>query len=193
MDTTFEEMRQQMAILKEKLKKQEIVNDSILRQSMKKNASSILNKYYLVAVVGLFMIPYGYWVFIKLQNLSLAFWIGTCVFMLICVGYTLYNIRIVHATRLFDKDLMETRQSIARAKKLDRDWLMIGIPMAFVWLGWLVYELHRQGNEMSTAFIIGAAVGVVIGFAIGLSIHHKTQRQYQEIIEQIEDLKKIEN
>ena len=37
-------MRQQMAILKEKLKKQEIVNDSILRQSMRKNASSILNK-----------------------------------------------------------------------------------------------------------------------------------------------------
>lgn len=193
MDTTFEEMRQQMAILKEKLEKQEIVNDSIIRQSMKKNASSILNRYYIIAVLCLFLIPYGYWVFVKLQHFSLAFWIGTCVFMLICFCATIYNGRFLHTTRRFDKDLVETRQAVARAKKLDRDWLFIGFPMLFVWLGWYFYEIHQQIDKDTTAFFIGAAVGTVIGAAIGLSLHIKTQRQYQEIIEQIEDLKKIED
>ena len=34
----------------------------------------------------------------------------------------------------------------------------------------------------------GACVGAVIGTAIGLSIHFRNQRQYKEIIEQIDDV-----
>ena len=193
MDTTFEEMRQQMAILKEKLEKQEIVNDSILRQSMKKNASSILNRYYIIAALCLFLIPYGYWAFVEIQHLSMAFWIGTNVLMLICFAATIYNGRFLHTTRRFDKDLVETQQAVARAKKLDRDWLFLGIPMIVIWLGWYFYEIHQQMAQDSINLFIGAAVGTVIGAAIGLIIHFNTQRKYQEIIEQIEDLKKIED
>ena len=40
-DFELENMRQQMATLKKKLDKQEIVNDHIIRQSMKKAAGSI--------------------------------------------------------------------------------------------------------------------------------------------------------
>ena len=192
MDTTFEEMRQQMAILKEKLEKQEIINDSIIRQSMKKNASSILNRYYIIAVLCLFLIPYGYWAFIEIQHLSMAFWIGTNVLMLICLAATIYNGRFLHTTRRFDKDLVEAQQAVARAKKLDRDWLFLGIPMIVIWLSWYFYEIHQQMAQDSINLFIGAAVGTVIGAAIGLIIHFNTQRKYQEIIEQIEDLKKIE-
>ena len=193
MDTTFEEMRQQMAILKEKLEKQEIVNESIIRNSMKRKASSILNRYYIIAALCLFIIPYGYWVFVELQHFSMAFWIGTSILMLICCGATIYNGRHLHTTRMFDKDLMETRQAVARAKKFDRDWLFVGLPMTIVWLGWYVYEVHLQIDGDTTGLFIGAVIGTVLGTAIGLSMHMKTQRQYQEIIEQIEDLKKIED
>lgn len=189
MDTTFEEMRQQMAILKEKLEKQEIVNDHILRQSMKKNASSILNRYHFISFLCLLMIPYSYWVFLKLSHFSMAFWIGTCVLMLICMIYTLYNGKDLYGSSLFEKDLMESQHLVARAKKLDSDWLMVGIPLLFIWMGWLVYEVHHLGNENTTAMFFGVISGAAIGLFIGLKVHFKTQRQYQEIIEQIDQLK----
>ena len=37
-------------------------------------------------------------------------------------------------------------------------------------------------------FLIGGGFGGAIGLIIGLSIHYKTQRNYQEIIDQIEEL-----
>ena len=39
----LEDMRQQMATLKKKLEKQEIVNDRMIRQSLKHSTSSIRN------------------------------------------------------------------------------------------------------------------------------------------------------
>ena len=45
MDYELDEMRQQMQTLKNKLEKQEIVNESIVRHSMKKSADSIARRY----------------------------------------------------------------------------------------------------------------------------------------------------
>ncbi len=194
MDTTFEEMRQQMAILKKKLEKQEIINESIIRQTMKKNASNILIRYYLITLLGILIIPFSYWVFIKINHFSLAFWIGTSIFMLICMCVTLYNSRNLNATNLFGKDLMESQRLLARAKKFDSNWLLIGIPLCLIWLAWLTYELYRQGNNEGTyAMFVGEFTGAAIGTALGLTIHYKTQRQYQEMLEQIEELKRIED
>ena len=192
MDTTFEEMRQQMAILKKKLEKQEIINESIIRQTIKKNASSILTHYYITTLLCILIIPFSYWVFVKLNQCSMAFWIGTSIFMLICMGVSLYNSQNLKGTNLFEKDLMESQSHLARAKKLDANWLLIGIPLCLIWLGWLTYELYCQGNEVANGMFVGEFTGAAIGTAIGLFIHFKTQRQYKEMIEQIEELKKIE-
>lgn len=50
----LEDMRQQMATLKKKLEKQEIVNDRMIRQSLKHSTSSINRRYifYLLSLPG---------------------------------------------------------------------------------------------------------------------------------------------
>ena len=83
MDTQFEEMRMQMEMLKSKLDKQEIVNDRILRKSMKKNMNNITRRYTILVVLALLMIPYAYYVFVNMMGYSIGFWIATVVFMLI--------------------------------------------------------------------------------------------------------------
>ena len=86
-------------------------------------------------------------------------------------------------------NLVEVRKKMARAKKFDADWLFFGIPMIIVWLGWFVYEVYKQDNDVvSNPLLWGGCVGAVIGAIVGFSIHFKTQRQYQEIISQIEDI-----
>ena len=56
----FENMRQQMTMLKNKLNQQEIVNDRLMRRSMKNEVNTIARRYYIIMAVGLLMVPYGY-------------------------------------------------------------------------------------------------------------------------------------
>ena len=187
-DFELNSMRQQMETLKKKLSAQEIVNDRIIRQSMKKTASSISVRYYIIMAIGLLMVPYMYFVFYELLGLSLAFSIASGVFMLVCTGATYYNSLNLSNSNMMRGNLLEVRRKMARAKKFDANWLFFGIPAVIVWLGWLGYEFYQKDGETALAMIIGAVVGGVIGAIIGFSIRCKTQRQYQEIIDQIEDL-----
>ena len=54
----FEEMQQQMATLKNKLNQQEIVNDRLVRRSMRNEVNTITRRYYIIMAIGLFMVPY---------------------------------------------------------------------------------------------------------------------------------------
>ena len=65
----FENMRQQMTTLKNKLNQQEIVNDRLIRRSMRDTAGNINRKYTIAMIGGLFMRPYSYLVFFKLAGL----------------------------------------------------------------------------------------------------------------------------
>ncbi|MBR1548758.1 MAG: hypothetical protein IJ637_08560 [Prevotella sp.] len=187
-DFELENMRQQLNTLKKKLEHQEIVSDRMIRQSMKKNVVDINRTYLWLSVLCVLMIPYGYWAFVVLGGFSIAFWIGTCVFMLICFGYTFWNGKDMRSSRLLQADLLEARRKIALAKKRDSQWLLYGIPLLLLWLAWFVCEVRQKGSsEEATGFFWGGCVGGIIGAVAGLKIHFKTQRQYQEIIDQIED------
>ena len=187
-DFELDSMRQQMETLKKKLEKQEIVNDRIIRQSMKKTASSISTRYYFIMALGILMVPYMYFVFYEHFGLSLAFSIASGVFMLVCTGATYYNSLNLSNSNMMRGNLLEVRRKMARAKKFDANWLFFGIPAVIVWLAWLGYEFYQKDCDTALAMIIGAVIGGTIGAIIGFSIHFKTQRQYQEIIDQIEDL-----
>ncbi|MBQ9668955.1 MAG: hypothetical protein IJV45_09495 [Prevotella sp.] len=188
-DFELENMRQQMEMLKKKLEQQEIVNDRIMRKSMKRNVSSINRRNLSVCILALFMIPYCYWAFIVLAHFSLAFWIATALFFLVCIGYTYYNTKDLIRPGLMEEDLVEVRRKVARAKKLDSQWLLIGIPLVVLWICWFAYEAYRvNGADGLMGFGFAALIGGTVGAIIGFRIHFKTQRQYQEIIDQIEDI-----
>ena len=192
-DFELDSMRQQMETLKKKLEKQEIVNDRIIRQSMKKTASSISTRYYFIMALGLLMVPYMYFVFYEHFGLSLAFSIASGIFMLVCTAATYYNSLNLSNSNMMHGNLLDVRRRMARAKKFDANWLFFGIPAIIVWLGWLGYEFYQKDGETALAMIIGAVVGGVIGAIIGFSMHFKTQRQYQEIIDQIEEMEDMED
>ena len=188
-DFELESMRQQMNTLKNKLNQQEILNDRVMRRSMRNEVNTITRRYYIIMAVGLFMVPYGYWSFVKLAGLSLFFWIVTSIFMLICVGATYYTCRKINDPNLMNRNLVEARKKVASAKKFEADWLFFGIPAVVLWLGWFLYEVYQiHGGAIGNGFFWGGCIGGIIGAICGLSLNFKTQRQYQEIINQIEDI-----
>ena len=185
----LENMRQQMNTLKKKLEHQEIVNDHIIRQSMKRTAGNISRRYYAIMALCLLMIPYSYWAFVMLSGYSIAFWIFTCLVMLVCLGGTYYNSRNLSDSNMMTNNLVDVRRRMARAKKFDADWLFIGIPLIIVFLGWFMYETYQlNGGDLINGFFWGGCIGGILGAIGGFSLHFKTQRQYQEIIDQIEDI-----
>ena len=184
----LEDMREQMSTLKKKLNKQEIVNDRFVRRSMKNEVNTITRNYNIIMALGVLMVPYSYWVFIKLLGFSMAFWIGTSIFMLICAGATFYNTRKISDPDMMSHSLIEARKNVASAKKFDVDWLKFGIPTVILWFGWFTYEVYLQDNDLANGLFWGGCVGGIVGVIAGFKFHFRTQRQYQEIIDQIEDL-----
>ena len=185
----LEEMRQQMTTLKNKLNQQEIVNDRLIRRSMRNEVNNINRRYNIIMAIGILMVPYGYWCFVKLVGLSVFFWIVTSIFMLICAGATFYNSRKISNPELMSHSLVEARKKVASAKKFESNWLLFGIPAVILWMGWFFYETYQiQGGDFYNGFFWGGCVGGIIGAIIGIKIHFKTQRQYQDVIDQIEDL-----
>ncbi|MBP5799521.1 MAG: hypothetical protein J6W43_06385 [Prevotella sp.] len=188
-DFELENMRQQMTTLKNKLNQQEIVNERLMRRSMRNEVNTITRRYYIIIALGIFMVPYGYWCFVKLSGLSILFWIVTSIFMLICAGATFYNTRKISDSGLMNRSLVEARQKVASAKKFEANWLFFGIPAVILWLGWFFYEIYQiNGGSIYNGLFLGGCIGGIIGAIAGINLHFKTQRQYQEIIDQIEDL-----
>jgi len=188
-DMELEGMRQQLTTLKDKLNQQEILNDHIIRRSMKKEVNNITRRYNIIMLIGLLMVPYGYWCFVKLCGLSILFWIATSIFMLICAGATFYNSRKISDPGLMTHSLIEARKKVASAKKFESDWLLFGIPAVILWISWFFYEIYQiQGGDFNNGFFWGGCIGGIIGAICGIKMHFKTQHQYQEVIDQIEDL-----
>ena len=199
MENTFishelEEMRSQIGILKEKLEKQNIVNEKHIRKSMKTKMSSINKTVTVTIFLGIFALVYCTW-FFWAQGCSLAFEISTCIMLAVCLGLTIVQ-RINLGRMDFSKgNLVETAQTLNKIKMHYQDWHKIAIPLLVVWFGWMIYEMTGiLGIEgpMAIGFFCGAAVGGIIGGILGFRINRKIVRKTGEILEQIEELQRGE-
>lgn len=190
MNNDFEEMRQQMNILKEKLQKQEIVNEKVFRRSTRQSLSGIKRRYTFVSILCILMVPYSYWAFVKLTGMSIWLWLATCILMLIAFVYTQYTGRYI-SSRVFEEDLVQARTKVAKAKKLDHDWLKIGIPLIVLWLAYFGYEMYKvtEGDDGLLILVMCVVCGL-LGAAVGLKVHFKNQDNYESIIEEIDDFTK---
>jgi len=185
----LEEMRQQMTILKNKLEKQEIISDRMLRKAMKKNVVDINRRYLIIATVGLLMIPYGYWAFVMMGGMSIGFWLVCSFGMVVSFCYTLWNGKDLRDKHLLETDILTARKKVARAKKRDHEWLKFGIPFGILFIIYFAYEAYRlYGAEGEWHMLIVGVICGLIGCAVGVKLHFSTQRKYQDIIDQIDDL-----
>ncbi len=188
MDYELDEMRQQMAILKDKLEKQTIVDDRIIRRAISNGASTINKRYLVISIIALAMIPYGYWAFVMLNGLSVALWIACSVMMLMVVAFCYFNGRALRDPMLAEGNLHDTMRRVAAAKRRDAGWQWIGIPMATAWAAWVGWEMAQKlGADDFKFFMPFFIICTVTGVLVGLAVHFKTQRHYRNIIEQIED------
>lgn len=182
----MEDMRRNMAELRKELDKQTIINDRILRRAMRNSSSWIRRRYILCMTVCVLMVPYCYFFMIRIYNFSIYLWIFTSIFMLIAAIYTFYNMRALNRDFIYEENLVKAGREIARAMKMDADWLKIGIPLIIVWLAWM--EIEAMSLPDFTYFAISTGIGGSIGAIVGFAMHKKIQRKYRDIMEQIDSI-----
>ena len=191
MELELDEMRQQLAILKDKLDTQTIVNERFIRRSIEHSVSTINKRYLVISIIALAMIPYGYWAFVKLNGLSVALWLATCVLMLAVVGFCFFNGRAMRQRDFVSNNLLDTKRKVVAAKKRDALWPCFGIPVALAWTAWAGWEMARKmDSEFFNNFVPWFIICITVGLLVGLAVHFKTQSHYRDIVEQIEDVEK---
>ena len=187
----LEQMREQIGILKDKLEKQNIVNEQHIRRSMKSKMSSINRTIAGTIIAGSFALPYCTWFFWS-QDLSKLFIVATAIMLTVCLGLTILRQVRLKNLDFSDSNLVETAEELSKVKKHYSEWHWVALPMIIIWLGWLMYEMiGKMGNEPYViGFCCGAAVGAIIGGIIGFRINRKVIRKTGEILEQIEELQR---
>ena len=189
----LQEMREQMAALKEKLNKQEVVNDRLIRDVLIKKKKSVDKNIWFVGICGLITITIG--------NLAFSYWgvsswflIGTTILMLVCFLMTLIPHNWVKKADIQSGNLLVAAKQVRRLRKLYKDWEIIGIGLAVIWLAWLFIEFSAAiENKQILYLLIGASVvGGIIGGIIGLKVSRNIVHTLDEMIQEIEEMSELD-
>ena len=188
--TELEEMRAQLAILNKKLEKETIVNERLMRSSMKDKAWTLRRKAIVEAIVTIISIPYFMWGMPNLLGLSMGFCTFVCLMMILALGYNYYIHTHFRPDEFIYGNLVKARKDTMMLKKFYANWVKyIGIPFIVIFLGWFAYEITQklQGEQLQSV-LIGMGVGIVLGLVIGIFNYCRTQRIADDILQQIEEL-----
>lgn len=195
MNTELEEMREQLATLKKKLEKQEIVNDRLLsktKESLEKDMATVRRKYRMGRISNFFAVPLIYYIVVYQLGLSVPFGIATAIWAF--VTFVFFFWRKGHLYNLHSDNLLEAQQKVTTLKQRHSKWLKFDYLSLVFWMAWFVWEIYRKSTMENAGDVpVRLYFGFVIGFLIGILINIwkvvETQRRYQRMLDQIEDLK----
>ena len=189
----LQEMREQLAALKEKMNAQEMVNDRLIRDILIKKKKSVDKNIWLVGVCGLFVITFGNYVFYQM-GLSTWFLIGTTVLMLASFLLTIIPHNWVKKADIQSGNLLVAAKQARRLRKLYKDWEIISIILVIIWAGWLFAELASAVDDKQLLYTLigGCIFGGIIGGIVGLRVSRKTINTLDEMIQDIETTSNLE-
>ena len=189
----LEEMRSQIGLLKQKLERQTIINDTHIRNSMKSKMSALNRTVGATICAGVFAAIFSPTYF-YLMNFSLTFVIATAIMLVICLVLTIMQKIRLGRIDISQSNLIDAAQKLSSLRKHYMEWYKIAIPMLLIWVGWMFYEfVDKVGLDTPYAigFCSGCAVGLIVGGVIGHRINRKIINHANEILSQIEELKKV--
>ena len=180
------EMKEQISLLRRKLEKETIVNEKLIRASMRDKLKAVKRRSYILCAVVIGACPL--WATPIFDFHSIWFIGVTIAFLFIAVAYEIYCNQLLSTQNYVSGNLIDEARKLNRYKQLSRQWHWFSIPFLFIWLSWFVYEATSVGDFHANNILIGGLIGGTIGGVIGWRIYRKGQNTVSEVIEQIEEL-----
>ena len=181
----LDQLKAQYETLKQQFDQQEIINDRLMKSSIKRSTDFYKRYqtiqfmvYPLMVIVGLLTIK---WLFGNSLSMSL-FWVAFCV---ICFVAELWMTKMVRFKTLENNDLLTLSNHARSFKKLYAIFVVsYVIPIIIIVVGWIISEIgiNFSFENSIIAFCFVLVFSVVVAWA---EVRYKT-RPCDEIIRQIE-------
>lgn len=195
----LEQMRQQLQMLHDKLDKQEIISDKMVRNAINAKMSWIKKYTYMQMYL---LVPFCAAIWLALKYMVNLSWYCYAFMVIMTIVDSVWDYRIniasLKAEEVEKNSLKGTMQKLIDMKQMRKKSFAIMLPLVIVWLAWVGIEMWQNLGELSGLddVLKGAAHGGFIGFLIGLPvgifaawrIYSKMQRTNDEAIAQIKEL-----
>ena len=185
----LQEMREQLALLKAQVAKQNLVNDLNMRRMAKNNVSRLKFKFWWKIAICMFGLIYCPWAFFTLMDASVWFLLVTEAYLLFALGAEIYShLDLWHEN--FHFNVADYSRRLLRIKRFNALWFKWGMIFIFPWFAWFVWEAYKHSDfEFQwIGMAIAGVVGGLIGFAIGYRMYRKEQTALQELADQLDEL-----
>ncbi len=189
----LDQLKAQYETLKQQFDQQEIVNDRLMKSSIRSNVNFFMRyrwKQYILypvgILVGLLTIKWKF-----SGNLSLMlFWITYC---LVCFIFEIWMLRKLHIKTLENNDLLTLSNQARGFKKLYASFAILGaVPMLILSVGLFAHAGYDHLPSLRSLLIVFCAT-LLFFVSVGIvDIRHKT-KPCDEIIRQIEASEAAEN
>lgn len=185
----LEQIRTEYAALKERLDKQEIINEKHVLDSIRKDLRAVRAKKWLSLPAGIIALVFLPSVSLDL-GLRTSFIVISVVWMLFMVVGNLIRVRRLDIEQHSGESTKVFLTEIKKRKARQFRWVRINMSLFVVWLGYFIGECIRTGMDKSILIplITGAAAGAITGIAIGLRMHNRIIGIYEGIILELENL-----
>lgn len=195
-NSEFEQMREQLDIMKRKLKQQEIINDNLISQAMSDRMSWIKKYVWVEAFV---LIPVIILMYIPIVHVfGISWWIYVLI-VLSCIVDTYFDYRInkINPADWLADNLVETGRKLVEMKRRRLIQFVVSVTSIIVIMGLFGYELMTSSCGLladdaivRTGTTIGFSIGVVIGLVVAYVIFRRMQRTNDTLIRQIDEMSK---
>ena len=183
----LQELRAQLTLLNHKLDKQKIINAQLIKNSIKKKILSIKSKS-LVATIFMLLIATPLHLFLYFHlNTSLTIVIPSLLMVYFCAIYEIWSL-IEIKSNMINEDLTNSKEKILRAKKRQKNWIYFSIPLVPIFITCLDLGGFPLSYFLKPSFIIQFIIFATIGYFL----QRRDYKAMDEIIKQIEELRKEE-
>ena len=185
----FEDMRQQIGLLKSKLGSQRIVNEDIIRHVVQQKMHQANRIGWGIVVIGLLEIPLVLWVFRSLCGFSWLFCIVTALYVLATVLFQLKLNMAVQRQIRPDADLLAVGQRLVQLKRLNIKQLYVAMPFSVLWTCYFLWEAYQKQHIGPLGFEVIACIvlfGVALGLVVGLTTFFRRYNAMRDAISQLD-------
>ena len=184
--TELNELREQIALLKDKLQRQQIISEQNIIAAAQKGISKLNKTGNIWGIFGIFAVVYCSWAFHRF-GFSDGFVIGTAIFLAICAAVTIYAHWGIRSIDVANGNLVDISQRLISFRKIYSRYHLYSVPMLLVWCYFLYYDAQRMLDN-AEYFLIGGCVGGLVGAVIGLKAHFKVIRETDNVLKNINEL-----
>ena len=180
------ELREQVALLKEKLMRQQIISEQNIIAAAQKGISQLNKAGNIWGIFGIFAVVYCSWAFHRF-GFSDGFVIGTAILLAICAAVTIYAHWGIRSIDVANGNLVDISQRLISFRKIYSHWHLFAVPAMLVWC-YFLYQDAQHMLEYAEGFLIAGCVGGLIGAIIGLKAHFKVIRDTDKVLKNISEL-----